>query len=94
MSNYRVYVCWNNECKMRGAQEVWATLHDAVVQRGIAAGVELIVAGCQGRCDWGPNVTIQPGATKYSGVAAAAARRIVEKHLLHGAVVDELLYGV
>jgi len=50
------------------------------------------VAGCQGRCDFGPKLTIHPGATKYSGVTPEDAALIVREHLLGGSVVDRLIF--
>ncbi len=87
---YRVYVCQHRECKARGAGATWRTLERALA-RTPAAQAELIVAGCQARCELGPNITVHPGATKYCGVDAAAALQIVEQHLAGGAVVTALL---
>lgn len=93
MATYRVYVCFNRDCKERGSALVWKTFEREVALRGLADEVELIVAGCQGRCDWGPNVTVHPGATKYSGVDAKAAEAITERHLVGGEVATEFLFG-
>lgn len=93
MSNYRVYFCHNDACKRRGAQIAWTALRRAVHERGLEERITLIVSGCQGRCEHGPNMTIHPGATKYSGVGPDDAGRIVEEHLAGDQIVDELVFG-
>lgn len=92
MSQYRVYVCHGDSCKRVGAQQVWRALQHEVLIQGAGEAATLIVGGCQGRCDYGPNLMIHPGATKYSGVAAEDAAGIVSRHLLGDAVVDDLVF--
>ena len=92
MSTYRVYVCHNSFCKQRGAQAVWRALRREARIQAAEEEVEFIVAGCQGRCDFGPNLTIHPGATKYSGVTPEDAPAIIGDHLLGGNVVEELVF--
>jgi len=91
MATYRVYVCHNDSCKRHGASAVWQALRREVRAQG-ADDVDLIVAGCLGRCDYGPNLMIHPGATKYSGVVPDDAPTIVHDHLLGGVLVDDLLF--
>lgn len=52
----------------------------------------LIVGGCQGRCDFGPNLIVHPGATKYSDVKLRDVAKIVREHLLQGCPVEELRF--
>ena len=92
MAKYRIYVCHNDSCKRLGAQGVWQALRrELSAQSGVDAA-DLIVAGCQGRCDFGPNLTIHPGATKYSGVVSEDAPAIVRRHVLGDEIMDELLF--
>lgn len=93
MSPYRVYVCHNDSCKIRGAREVWRALHRELQRHAAEADTELIVATCQGRCEWGPNLTIHPGATKYSGVTPDDAEAIVREHLAGGQPVERLIFS-
>jgi len=92
MSSYRVYVCHGASCKHGGAQRVWQALRRETQTQGAEDAASLIVGGCQGRCDFGPNLTIHPGATKYSGVAAEDVPAIVREHLLRGYIVDDLVF--
>ena len=92
MSNYRIYVCHNDHCKRNGAQAVWQALRRELRAQEAEDVADLIVAGCQGRCDFGPNLTIHPGATKYSGVTSEDAPAIVREHLRDGQVIDRLIF--
>ncbi len=92
MAPYRVYVCHNTTCKSRGAGNIWRALRRELNQAGAQAEAELIVATCQGRCEYGPNLTVHPGATKYKGVEADDATAIVQDHLLGGEIVERLVF--
>lgn len=92
MASYRIYVCQGDSCKRLGAQAVWQALRREVRSQAAEEAGELIVGGCQGRCDYGPNLTIHPGATKYSGTAPEDASTIVRRHLLGGEIVDDLIF--
>jgi (2Fe-2S) ferredoxin len=92
MTTYRVYVCHGDSCKRGGAQAVWQALRNELQHQQAEEAASLIVAGCQGRCDDGPNLTVHPGATKYSGVMPAHVSAIVRDHLLHGVIVEEILF--
>jgi (2Fe-2S) ferredoxin len=92
VARYRVYVCHNTTCKSRGAGNVWRALRRELHQAGAEAEAELVVATCQGRCEFGPNLTVHPGATKYRGVTSDDAAAIVHDHLLGGESVERLIF--
>lgn len=85
---YRVYVCHGPHCSQRGARSVWSTLEAAVQRHGLAERCELIVSGCQGRCEDGPNINIYPQLTKYSQLTPDKVQRIVAEHLAAGRLVQ------
>jgi (2Fe-2S) ferredoxin len=93
MATFRVYVCQGDSCKRRGAQAVWQALRREVYSQAAEEAGDLIVGGCQGRCDYGPNLIIHPGATKYSGTTPQDVPAIVREHLLGGKIVEELRFG-
>lgn len=47
---------------------------------------------CLGPCSLAPVLQVWPEGTYYGGVDEAGVDRIVERHLLGGAIVDELAY--
>ena len=87
----RVYVCHGPTC---GAlvRPVWQTLALAIQQHGLAERCELIVSGCQGRCEVAPNINVFPRLIKYARVTPAAAARIAAEHLAGGQPVEELRF--
>lgn len=92
MATYRVYACHGDSCKRDGAQSVWQALRREVQAQGATEQADLIVGGCQGRCDFGPNLIVHPGATKYSDVKLRDVAKIVREHLLQGCPVEELRF--
>lgn len=92
MATYRVYACHGDSCKQDGAQAVWQALRREVQAQDAGEAVDLIVGGCQGRCDLGPNLIVHPGATKYSHVRLRDVARIVSEHLKQGCPVEELRF--
>ena len=92
MATYRVYACHGESCKRDGAQAVWRTLQEEVRAQHAGERADLIVGGCQGRCDFGPNLIVHPGATKYSEVRVRDVARIVSEHLVQGCIVEELRF--
>jgi (2Fe-2S) ferredoxin len=88
----RVYVCHGAQCSQRGAGAIWSALNSAVQQHGLLDRCELIVSGCQSRCDDGPNLNVYPRLTKYSQLTPEKVRRIVVEHLQAGAPVQAYRY--
>lgn len=89
---YRVYVCQNVQCVQRDARKIWAVLNAEVAAHGLAERVELIVSGCQSRCDYGPNINVYPKLTKYAEVTPELARKIVQEHLAGGTPVADAIF--
>ncbi|MDP9310080.1 MAG: hypothetical protein M3R24_04135 [Chloroflexota bacterium] len=86
---WRVYVCHGPICAQK-VRPVWQALHAAVHTMGVGDQCELIVSGCQGRCEDGPNINVYPKLTKYAHVNPDTAQRIVREHIAAGAPVAEL----
>ena len=87
----RVYVCHGPTC---GAlvRPIWQALAAAIDQQGVDERCELIVSGCQGRCEVAPNINVFPNLTKYARVTPTGAIRIVGEHVVAGQPVQELIF--
>ncbi len=70
-------------------RQVWQALQSEVAAQRLGERCELIVSGCQGRCEDGPNVNVYPNLVKYIAVTPELARRIVREHIVAGQPVDE-----
>ncbi|MBF0331563.1 MAG: 4Fe-4S binding protein [Candidatus Omnitrophica bacterium] len=103
----RIVICTGTGCVANGALDVYnaflsemtaAKIH--VVDhfealegiKGAEKAVYLSKSGCQGFCQMGPLVSIEPEDILYNKVKAADVKGIVEKTLQNGDVIDSLLY--
>ena len=86
-----------------GSMKVYETLTALCTERGLKTRVALREedghdtlhfkrSGCQGYCEMGPLVEIQPEGILYTHVHPEDCEEILEKTLLHGEIIDRLLY--
>ena len=85
-------MCHGPTCSQHQSRLVWNALNSEVQMRGLDEACELIVSGCQGRCDDGPNLNVYPNLTKYAHVTPEKARRIIREHVEEGHPVAEYIY--
>ncbi|OQY31525.1 MAG: NADH-quinone oxidoreductase subunit F [Spirochaetaceae bacterium 4572_59] len=104
--SHRIVICAGTGCIANGAMEVHAALAEIIKEKDIPLTLSLkeetheserdplllSKSGCQGFCQVGPLVTIEPENILYIKVKPENARDIVEKTILKGEVIDELLY--
>jgi NADH-quinone oxidoreductase subunit F len=101
----RVVVCAGTGCVANGSLDVVKAITDACARVNAPASVGLSFedeeaktplllskSGCQGFCQRGPLVTIQPDGILYTKVKAEDADEIVERTILRGEVIERLLY--
>ncbi|WP_342618544.1 NAD(P)H-dependent oxidoreductase subunit E [Rhodoferax sp. GW822-FHT02A01] len=89
-------VCTGPRCTEDGASQA---LFDSLGDKFKAAGVhegELRVkrsrVNCFAACKGGPVMCVQPDGTWYYNVTDVNMDRIVEEHLVHGRVVQDLVF--
>lgn len=86
-----------------GSMKVYETLTALCTERGLKTRVALREegghdtlhfkrSGCQGYCEMGPLVEIQPEGILYTHVHPEDCEEILEKTILHGEIIDRLLY--
>jgi bidirectional [NiFe] hydrogenase diaphorase subunit len=85
----RILYCSAAGCVSCGSAGVREAFLSALKEKGITDECEVVGTGCMGLCGEGPLVKVNPDGTLYQRVDAAAARRIVEEHLLQGQPVRE-----
>jgi len=104
---HRIIICTGTGCVANGALEVHAKFIEELAAAGFkvvekfsalkesASGkdnVYLSKSGCQGFCQMGPLVTIEPENILYTRVKANDVPNIVETTLKRGEIIAELLY--
>jgi NADH-quinone oxidoreductase subunit F len=104
----RVTVCAGTGCVANGALKVLTALREQIAAAGLPVIVELKLedvpisagarthyvskSGCQGFCQMGPLVTIEPDNILYTRVRATDVEEIVTRTLCDGETIERLLY--
>jgi NADH-quinone oxidoreductase subunit F len=103
----RIIVCAGTGCIANGSLKVFEALKNAIALSGLEVTVSLkshdpkdhkhhdvymIGSGCQGFCQVGPLVTIEPAGILYGHVKPEDAAEIVAKSIVKNDVIERLLY--
>lgn len=89
-----LFLCNGSSCAARGASASTTVLREEVQARGLHERVHTTKTLCNGRCDDGPIVIVQPDGLWYKYVDPVMARRIVADHLEGGRPVEtHVLYA-
>jgi len=98
----RVIVCAGTGCIANGSLKVFEALRNIAAARNLDVAIELkgeekhdlllSHSGCQGFCQVGPLVTVEPEGILYTHVKPEDGEEIVEMTLVHGRPVTRLLY--
>ena len=97
----RVLVCSGTGCIASGAQKIYdemATLCERIdgvtveMQKDVPH-VGVVKTGCQGLCELGPLMRIEPYDYQYVHVQPEDCKEIVEKTILEGKPVERLFYN-
>ena len=100
----RVVICAGTGCVAGGALKVFRQFVEQIAAAGLpvatelkhedghAGGVRLSKSGCQGFCQMGPLVTIEPEGILYTRVQPTDVAEIVTTTLVGKQVVERLLY--
>ncbi len=101
----RVVICAGTGCMANGSLKVFKALHEQAQAQGISLEIELdyedqkdkagllTKSGCQGFCQMGPLLSIEPDGILYCRVKATDVPEILEG-VKHGQLVERLLYKV
>ncbi|MBU0513437.1 MAG: 4Fe-4S binding protein [Proteobacteria bacterium] len=84
--------CGGTGCRASRSRDLIDAFRDELAGQGLAKIVHLRPTGCHGFCEQGPVVVVEPGNTFYCHVSPDDASEIVAKTVLHGEVIDRLLY--
>lgn len=92
--NRTVLVCCGPGCLSNHSMDVYEEFKAKIREAEAKADVKTAVkaTGCQGLCEKGPLVRIEPDDIFYTGIKISDVAEIVEKTLLNRQVVERLLY--
>jgi len=89
-------VCTGTRCTANGeSQQLFDSLGDKFKAAGLNDGelrVKRSRVSCFAACKGGPVMCVQPDGTWYYNVTPANMDRIIERHLVGGEVVEDLVF--
>lgn len=100
----RVIICFGTGCIANGSLKIYERFLEELSKRSIEYSDTIKVhnadknpmlitrSGCQGFCQMGPLVTIEPDGILYTKVKDSDVEEIIEKTIQHGEIIDRLLY--
>src|SRR5699024_10051452 len=87
-----VMVCGGTGCHSSKGDEIRILLEEKVKENELEDEIKVVLTGCFGLCESGPNIVIYPDGIFYSHVKLEDIDEIVEKHFVKGEVVKRLLF--
>ena len=96
---YHIFVCENmreendpkGSCGRKGSPKIRALLKKRIEELGLKRQVRANAAGCLDACGQGPSVVIYPQGIWYGRVKEEDVEEIIQRHILHGEIIDRLL---
>ena len=91
---YRLHlmVCAGTGCVSNHAFEIKTALEKEVKKHGLENEVTIVPTGCNGFCERGPILVVQPGNIFYQQLSVKDVPHLVEEHFLKGRPVAKLMY--
>ncbi len=87
-----VTICSGTGCHAARSDQVHHAFQEELLRAGLRDKVDILRTGCQGFCERGTIVSLQPNEVTYLQVKPEDAAEIVAETLVKGKVVDRLLY--
>jgi NADH:ubiquinone oxidoreductase subunit F (NADH-binding)/(2Fe-2S) ferredoxin/NAD-dependent dihydropyrimidine dehydrogenase PreA subunit len=93
--SYRLHlmVCAGTGCVSNHAFEIKTALGTEIRKHGLEEEVSIVPTGCNGFCERGPILVVQPGNLFYQQLAVKDVPHLVEEHFLKGRPVPKLMYS-
>lgn len=91
-TTYRVHLCFGPNCSPRGSRALLPVLEAAIAREGLSGTVEVTVATCRDRCDYGPSMNVYPGPVFYNELTPEAIEEIVREHFGAGRPVNRWFF--
>jgi len=85
-------VCAGTGCVSCGSFKIKEALEKEVKKRDLQDQVQVVATGCNGFCERGPIVLVQPDGIFYQLLKVEDVPLLVEEHLLKGRPVKKLMY--
>jgi NADH-quinone oxidoreductase subunit F len=85
-------VCAGTGCVAAGSFDIKKALEKEILKKKLHNEVAVIATGCNGFCERGPIVVVQPDGIFYQRLKPEDIPLLVEEHMLKGRPVKDLMY--
>lgn len=94
MKEHRLHllVCAGTGCVACRSFEIKEALAEEIARQGLKNEIKVVSTGCQGFCERGPIVIVQPDGIFYQKLRAQDIPLLVTEHLLKGRPVKRFMY--
>ena len=91
---YRLHlmVCAGTGCVSNHSFEIKEALEQEIIKQGLEKEILVVTTGCNGFCERGPLLVVQPGDIFYQQLSKKDIPKLVEEHFLKGRPVEKLMY--
>ncbi|KLU65129.1 MULTISPECIES: NADH-quinone oxidoreductase subunit NuoF [Desulfosporosinus] len=89
--NQKILVCAGTGCASSGALPIIDILKEEIKRQGLEETVTIVGTGCQGFCEKGPTIVIEPQHVLYTRVQGEDIAEIVASDVMKGERVERLL---
>lgn len=90
-TTHHVFICNGSSCMRCQAEEVTQVLRAEIAAQGADSLIHTTRTQCQGQCVDACVVTVYPEGIWYKGVTPVLAEQIVNRHLIQGQPLWELI---
>jgi NADH:ubiquinone oxidoreductase subunit F (NADH-binding)/(2Fe-2S) ferredoxin/Pyruvate/2-oxoacid:ferredoxin oxidoreductase delta subunit len=87
-----VLVCAGTGCAACGAFALKGALEREIARTGLQDEVLVVTTGCNGFCERGPIVVVQPGGIFYQRLKPEDVPLLVDEHFIKGRPVEKFMY--
>lgn len=94
MKEHRLHllVCAGTGCVACRSFEIKDALEKEIIEQDLQDEIKVVTTGCQGFCERGPIVIVQPDGIFYQQLKTKDIPHLVTEHLLKGRPVKKLMY--
>ncbi|HMA83731.1 MAG TPA: NAD(P)H-dependent oxidoreductase subunit E, partial [Candidatus Thermoplasmatota archaeon] len=87
-----LHVCTGTACVANHSFSLIKTLKKELKKRNLEKEILIVPTGCNGFCEQGPIMVVQPDGIFYQKLKEKDIFEIIEKHLINGKPVERLFY--
>jgi len=84
-----LFLCNGEPCTLKGANNSITAIREAIKNCGLHEQVHTTRTLCNGRCDDGPIVIVQPDGIWYKQITDDKAEALVKQHIMNGIIVED-----